>query len=294
MEIKHLIQSLGKIREQSSKRKFKQTIDFIATFKDIDLKKADQQVDFYATLHYSKGKPVKVAALVGPELLANAKENCETAINVDDFDQYVKDKKLTKKLATDHDFFIAQATIMPKVATSFGKVLGPKGKMPNPKAGCVVPPNANLKPLVEKLTKTVKVIAKTMPMVQVAVGTEEMKDEEIADNIKTVYDQLVHNLPNEKHNVNHIILKLTMGKPFRIDEKGNIVEIEQKEEPKEEGKAKKKEDAKPSSEKKKKSKAEEKPKKEKKKAPKKDKKKDQPKESAKKEEKKVAEEKSES
>tara|TARA_Y100000310_G_scaffold339340_1_gene431734 strand:+ start:2864 stop:3580 length:717 start_codon:yes stop_codon:yes gene_type:complete len=234
MDIKNIIKSLQDIKKNSPQRKFKQTIDVIFTLKDIDLKKQDQQVDFYANMHYTKGKKVKVAALVGPELMSSAKEVCDVAVMSDDFDAYAKDKKKTKQLAGGHDFFIAQANIMAKVAQSFGKVLGPKGKMPNPKAGCVVPPNANLKALMEKLQKTVKMIAKTSPMIQVAVGTEDMKDEQVADNIKTIYDQLIHHLPGEKNNIQKILVKLTMGKPFKIDDKGNLVKVENPQEKEEE------------------------------------------------------------
>jgi len=145
-----------------------------------------------------------------------------------------------RKLAKGYDFFIAQANLMAKVATTFGRVLGPKGKMPNPKAGCVVPPNANLKPLVAKLQKTVRIAAKTTPMVQMAAGLEDQKEEEVSDNILTLYDQLIHHLPKERNNVRSIYLKLTMGKPQKIDDKGNIIKSvkeEAKEEKKEEKKA---------------------------------------------------------
>jgi len=107
---------------------------------------------------------------------------------------------------------------MPKIATTFGRVFGPKGKMPHPKAGCVVAPNANLKPLYERLQKTLKIATKNDPIIQCSVGKEDMKDEEVIDNILTVYNALVHALPNEKHNVKSVFLKLTMSKSVRIGE----------------------------------------------------------------------------
>ena len=126
-------------------------------------------------------------------------------------------KKLAKRLASAHDYFIAQATIMPKVASAFGRVLGPKGKMPNPKAGCVVPPNANLKQLVERLQTLVKLSAKKELIFSCAVGMEDAKDDDLVDNIMTVYNQVIHHLPNEQHNVRSVFLKLTMSPAERVE-----------------------------------------------------------------------------
>ena len=229
MNKEQIISALKQAKENSKKRNFKQTVDLVINLKDIDLKKAEQQVNLSVPLHYTRGKKVNVCALVGPELLAQAKDVCDNAISVDDFGKY-SNKKEIKKLANDYDYFIAQATIMPKVATVFGRVFGPKGKMPNPKAGCVVAPNANLKPLYEKLQKTIRVVTKNDPIVQCAVGNEEMKDEEVVDNVMTIYDALIHALPNEKHNIKDIYLKLTMGKAIRIGEK--VKEEKKKEEKK--------------------------------------------------------------
>jgi large subunit ribosomal protein L1 len=215
MNKEQVTQTLKKVKENSQKRNFTQSYDLIVNLRDIDLKKAEQNVNFFATLHYPKGKKSKICALVGPELLSQAKEVFEMAISVDDFPKY-QDKKEAKKLANGYDFFIAQATIMPKVATTFGRVFGPKGKMPNPKAGCVVPPNANLKPLYEKLQKTVKLQTTNDPIIQTIAGNEGMKDEEVIDNIMTIYDALIHHLPSGKNNVKGALLKLTMGKTFPI------------------------------------------------------------------------------
>ena len=215
MDKNQVTQTLKKVKENSKKRNFTQSYDLIINLRDIDIKKAEQAVNFFTTLHYSKGKKAKICALVGPELLPQAKEICDLAISVDDFSKY-QDKKEAKRLAMQYDFFIAQATIMPKVATAFGRVFGPKGKMPNPKVGCVVPPNANLKPLYEKLQKTARLQTKNDAIIQTMVGNEGMKDEEITDNIMTVYDALIHHLPSGKNNIKNALLKLTMGKAFAI------------------------------------------------------------------------------
>ncbi|MCP3686413.1 MAG: 50S ribosomal protein L1 [bacterium] len=216
MEKNKIIEALKKAREGSRKRNFAQSIDLVFNIKDVDLKKQDQKVDFFVTLKHSKGKKVKVGALVAAELNEEAKKVCDEVIIQDDFAKYAKDKKLTKKIAESVDFFIAQANIMPAIATSFGRVFGPKGKMPNPKSGCIVPPKTNLQPLYDKLQKTIRVIAKEDMIIHCVIGSEKLTDEELADNVVIVYDALIHHLPSEEQNIKSCYLKLTMGKPERL------------------------------------------------------------------------------
>ena len=154
MEKKQVEEALKKVRAESKKRNFTQTIDLIINLKNLNLKKTEHQQDFFLQLKHPIGRKMKICALIGPELKDGATGIVDTIILADDFDKYAKDMKLTKKLASEHDYFIGQANIMPKIATAFGRVLGSRGKMPNPKVGGVVPPNANLKPLCEKLQKT--------------------------------------------------------------------------------------------------------------------------------------------
>jgi large subunit ribosomal protein L1 len=215
---KDIENTLKLIRENSKKRNFKQSIDLIINFKDLDLKKPNQQLDLFVQLHFSRGLPIKVAALVGPELLAQAREVCDLAISIDEFDKY-KDKKAAKKLAEEYDFFIAQATIMPKIAAVFGRILGPRSKMPNPNAGAVVPPNANLKPVYEKFQKTIRISVKKDPLFQCLIGREDSKDEEIIDNLMTIYNAIIQHLPNEKHSIKSMYLKLSMGPAVKIGDK---------------------------------------------------------------------------
>ena len=218
MDKEQIQAALAKSKDISTKRNFRQTYDLIINLKGLDVKKQEHQIDAFITLPHSRGKKVKVCALVGAELEEQAKSICDSAIMSDNFEKY-KDKKEIKKLANSFDFFVAQANIMPKVATVFGRVFGPRGKMPNPKSGCIVAPNANLKPLYEKLQRTVRATTKSAPLVQCAIGTEDMNTNDIVDNALTVYSSLLQVLPNEKHNIRNIYIKLTMGKPVRVGEK---------------------------------------------------------------------------
>jgi large subunit ribosomal protein L1 len=216
MEKKDVLTALKRAKENSNKRNFKQTVDLIITLRDIDLKKPDNQVDLFVSLHNSIGRQTKICGLVGGEMVDNAKKELDFVIDGERFDEYGKDKKKIKKLASEYHFFVAQANLMPKVAAAFGRVLGPRNKMPNPKSGCIVPPNANLSALKQKLEKTVRILIRTVPQYQIAVGKDEQPEEEVADNILTIYDQLIHHLPGEENNIKSVFVKLTMGPTIKV------------------------------------------------------------------------------
>ncbi|MBI2147052.1 50S ribosomal protein L1 [Candidatus Woesearchaeota archaeon] len=215
MEKSDVIKALQEIRK-GEKKKFTQTIDLILNLKHLDLKKPEHQVELFIALPHGKGRDNTVCAFVGPELAEAAAAICDGNIQEKDFDTYARDKKAAKKLSDQYTYFIAQANIMPKVATAFGRVFGPRKKMPNPKAGCVVPPKVNLQPVIDKLRKTIKVIAKERPMIQVAVGSEAMSDDQVADNILLIYTQVLHKLPEERNNIKSVLVKTTMGKPAHL------------------------------------------------------------------------------
>ena len=221
MDKKQFTQAIAALKTYPA-RQFKQGYELIINLRDLDLKKVEEQVELWITLPHDKGRPTKIAALVGPELAESAKANCDLVVTHDQFSKYASDKKEIKKLARNYDYFIAQANIMPDVAKTFGRVFGPRGKMPNPKAGCVVLPNTNLKQLAERLRKTVKVSAKTQPSINVLIGKEGMQDEHIAENINTIYSNVMHKLPQESANIRSVLLKLTMSPPVKITEEGII------------------------------------------------------------------------
>ncbi len=194
-------------------RKFSQSYDFIINLKNFDV--ATHPIDFFVTLPHPKGKLIKIACFCDQQLAEQAAKHFDLVIKEVDFAKYA-DKKKAKKLGEGYDYFIAQANIMPKVATAFGKVLGTKGKMPNPKLGCVVPPNANLELLKKKLITTVRCVAKKATNLQCLVGKEDQPEEHIVENILAVYHATLKQVPNEQQNIKNATLKLSMSKPVRI------------------------------------------------------------------------------
>lgn len=215
MKKESIKQAIEELRKPEHKKKFSQSFDLIVNLKDLNLKNPEEQVDFFTSLKNSTSK-IKVAALVGQELSDSAKV-CDKVIKQTEFDEYKSDPKKAKKLANEYDFFVAQADIMPKVAQSFGRVLGTRGKMPNPKLGTIIPGKAAVDPVYKKLQNTVRITAKKTPVIQVKIGKEDMTDEQIIENALLVYDQIIHHLPKERSNVKNALLKLTMSKPVKLE-----------------------------------------------------------------------------
>ena len=115
-----------------------------------------------------------------------------------------------------YDFFIAQASVMQKVASTFGRVLGPVGKMPSPQMGLLVNvDDKTVKILKEKINHSIKIRAKESS-IKTAIGKQSMKDEEIIENVMSIYSSLIKNLPRDKDNIKNIEIKFTMTKPVKI------------------------------------------------------------------------------
>lgn len=216
METKNILEALKKLREEGKKRNFKQSVDFSILLKEVDLNSPDSKIEEYVTLAAKLPKETKVCALVDKELVTAARGVCDKVISKDEFDQYTGNKKAIRKLANEFDFFIAQATIMVNIAATFGKVFGPKGKMPNPRHGCVIPPKFDIAILVKRLKNTAVVQNKKQPVVSVRVGEESMSDEDIAKNVMVVYEAVKKKLPRGDQQIKKSYVKMTMSKPVLI------------------------------------------------------------------------------
>ena len=201
-QLKKALQELRK----EEKRKFDQTVDLIINLQKFDIKKSNVNI-FVSIPHKIKEK--KIAGF-----LEIKNKDIET-ITPDEFKKYT-DKAQLKKLVNNHDFFIAQASLMPSVATNFGRSLGPTGKMPSPQLGIIL--NADektLKELKNKINTSVKIKIKE-PSIKLPIGKQSMKDEDIIENIMAIYNTLLKTLPRNKENIKNIEIKFTMTKPYKI------------------------------------------------------------------------------
>jgi len=201
-QLKNALDELRKGKE----RKFDQSVDLIINLQKFDVKK--NQVNLFVSVPH-KIKDKKICGFL------EIKNNNVDTITKTEFKKY-SDKKELKKLVKKYDFFIAQASVMPLVATTFGRVLGPAGKMPSPQLGILV--NADDKAINElkaKINQSVKIRTKEAS-IKINVGKQSMKDEDIIENIMSIYNAVLKNLPREKDNIKNIELKLTMTKPQKI------------------------------------------------------------------------------
>ncbi|MFH1971982.1 MAG: 50S ribosomal protein L1 [archaeon] len=214
MEKDTILKAIKSIKEQSKKRNFSQSYDLIINLRNLNLKKPEEKVDLFVTLPHTRGKKTKICGLFGPELYNEGKENCDKLIQKEEFANLKK--RDVKNLEKEYDFFLGQANIMPDIAKTFGRTLGAKGKMPNPKAGCIIPPKAQLKPIITKLQKVVRITTKNELVIKCQIGTETMKDEEVVENILAIYNSVINFVPLHDQNIRNVFLKLTMGKPELI------------------------------------------------------------------------------
>lgn len=216
MENEKILKAIKEAKEKGKKRKFTQSFDLVITLTDVDFKKGFKFEEFLV-LPEGVGKEKKVCVFVDKDLITDAKKYCDFAVLKEDFQKYEKSKKELKKLLKSSNIFIAQATVMPDVARTFGKYLAVKGKMPNPKAGFVIPSKVNFEALLPKIKNTVKLCALKQPVIHCCVGNENMTDEQLIKNIKAVYEFVLKKLPNEKRNIKSVVLKLSMGPVIRVE-----------------------------------------------------------------------------
>ncbi len=201
-----LNEALSELRK-FEKKKFDQSIDLIVNLKKIDPKR--DQLSLVVNLpHVFKTK--KVCGFM------TKKSGIIDVIGEPDFVGY-KDKKSLKNLVKKYDFFVASAPLMPKVASVFGKVLGPAGKMPSPQMGMLTTEDDKaVKEILEKISRSVKIRLKEAS-IKLTVGKESSKDEDIIQNIKSVYSAIENALPKKKENIRNVMIKLTMTKPVKVE-----------------------------------------------------------------------------
>ena len=212
LDAKALLESVKEAKSKAEKRKFSQSVELIINLRDIDMKKPESKIQESIELPHAVGKQSKICVIASGELALKArKAGADLVIERAELEALAGDKKRQKSLVNDYDTFISEAPLMPTVGRVLGAVLGPKGRMPTP-----VAPNVNIADIIEKQRKIVQIRLRGQPVLQCRIGTEDMPDEQIAENIETVIRRLEGKLKRGLKNVRSIVIKTAMGPPIKM------------------------------------------------------------------------------
>ncbi len=168
------------IKEVAS-AKFDESVD-IAVKLGVDPRKANQMVRGVVTLPHGTGKDVKVLALVTPDKEAEATAAGADYVGLDDYLQKIKDGW------TDVDVIITMPAVMGKLGP-LGRILGPRGLMPNPKTGTVTMDVA--KAVAEVKAGKIDFKVDKTGIVHAGIGKVSFGAEQIYDNAHEIIQTLI-------------------------------------------------------------------------------------------------------
>ncbi|MEG9862547.1 MAG: 50S ribosomal protein L1 [Parvularculales bacterium] len=207
-ELYSLDAAVGIIRKGAT-AKFDETIE-LAVNLGVDPRHADQMVRGVCNLPNGSGRTVRVAVFARDAKADEAREAGADIVGAEDLIEQVQGG------AVDFDRCIATPDMMPLVGR-LGKVLGPRGLMPNPKVGTVTADVAEAVKAVKSGAVEFKV--EKEGVVQAGIGKASFEEEKIAGNIRAMMDALQKAKPSGVKGtyVKRIALSSTMGPSVRID-----------------------------------------------------------------------------
>ncbi len=204
------IEEAIKLVKETSNAKFDSTVE-VAMNLNLDVKKADQQLRGAVVLPNGTGKSKKILVLAKGDQAKVAKES--GADFVGDIDMITK---IEKENWFDFDVIIATPEMMPSLG-KIGKLLGPKGLMPNPKTGTVT---TDVAKAVEE-TKKGKVNYRTDSFgnIHVGIGKASFTEEALRENLKAFVSVILKAKPSTVKGayVKNITLTSTMGPGIKLD-----------------------------------------------------------------------------
>ena len=178
---------------------------------NLDTKKADQQLRGAIVLPKGTGKTKKVLVIAKGEKANQAKE--AGADYVGDVDML---EKIEKENWFDFDTMIATPDMMPLLG-KLGKVLGPKGLMPNPKLGTVT---TNVKEAISNIKKgMVEYKNDSYGNLHLTIGKLSFTEEQLEENLRAIVSEIVKNKPNGVKGtfIKNISISSTMSPGIKVD-----------------------------------------------------------------------------
>ena len=198
-----------KLVKSLSKRKFDETVE-VAMNLNVDTTKSDQQVRSSFTLPNGTGKTKKILVVTKTK----ADEAKEAGAD------YVGDEDMIEKIVKENWFDFDTMVATPEMMVSLGKIgkiLGPKGLMPNPKTGTVT---VNVKDAIANIRKgMVEYRADSNGNVHAIVGKVSFDEDKLTENLVAFIKEVIKNKPSGVKGtfVKNISISSTMGPGVKID-----------------------------------------------------------------------------
>lgn len=197
--------------KKTGSAKFDETVD-LASRLGVDPRQADQNIRGTVTLPHGTGKSVRVVVFAQGDMARQAEEAGADFVGTDDLVDKIVDGWL------DFDATIATPDLMRSIMPKLGRVLGPRGLMPNAKAGTVTTD-------VTETLQNIKAgqieyrVERSSGVVQVPIGKVSFEEESIKQNLNSVMSALVAARPSavKGRYIRSVAISATMGAGIRID-----------------------------------------------------------------------------
>lgn len=207
----YTLKEAAKLVKEITTTKFDASVDIDVRL-GVDPRKANQMVRGVVSLPHGTGKQVRVLVLCSPEMEAAAKEAGADHVGLDEYIEKIKGGW------TDVDVIITQPQIMGKIG-ALGRILGPRGLMPNPKSGTVTPDVAKAVQEVKQGKIDFKV--DKAGIIHASIGKVSFEPEKIVENAREFIQTLIKLKPTAAKGtyIKSIYLSSTMSPGLKLDTK---------------------------------------------------------------------------
>jgi large subunit ribosomal protein L1 len=210
-----IAQMITEAKKSTKERKFKQAVELIMVFKDIDVKKGFA-INETVQLPRKMNQPASVCVIASGDLGLKAKSaNADKVVDGAQITQVGTNKRESRKLINGYDFFLADTQLMANVGKTLGQFMGPRGKMPTP-----VPFNAPIDSILERFRSSIKVRLRNSLSLACKIGDQTMSDDDLLANANAVISTVEKKLPSGDKNIKKIMIKTTMGKIIKPTQTG--------------------------------------------------------------------------
>jgi len=203
-----ITQMIVEAKKNQKERKFKQSLELIMVFKDIDVKKGFA-INETVQLPKKLNQPSSVCVIASGDLGLKAK-NADKVVDGTQLTQIGTNKRESRKLINGYDFFLADTQLMANVGKTLGQFMGPRGKMPTP-----VPFNAPIDAILERFRSSIRVRLRNSLSLACKIGDESMADDDLVANANAVINTIEKKLPSGDRNIKKVMVKTTMGKVIK-------------------------------------------------------------------------------